>query len=124
MVAIAGLAILISCMGLFGLVSLFVTKKMKEFSIRKVMGASVKEIGVQISKGFMWVIIVSCIIGAPLAYLMSSSTISSVYTYHVPMNALPFVLTAVVLIMTALATVSSQVFKAVKINPAEQLSDQ
>lgn len=124
MVAIAGLAILISCMGLFGLVSLFVTKKMKEFSIRKVMGASVKEIGVQISKGFMWVIIVSCIIGAPLAYLMTASTISSIYTYHVPMNALPFIFTGIILIFTAFATVSSQVFKAVKINPAEQLRDQ
>jgi ABC-type antimicrobial peptide transport system permease subunit len=124
MIGIAGFAILISCMGLFGLVSLFVTKKIKEFSIRKVMGASVKEIGVQISKGFMWVIVVACFIGAPLAYLMSSSTISSVYTYHVPMNALPFIVTGAILILTALATVSSQVFKAVKINPAEQLRDQ
>ncbi len=124
MVAIAGLAILISCMGLFGLVSLFVSKKMKEFSIRKVMGASVKEIGVQISKGFMWVIVVACIIGAPLAYLMTESTISSIYTYHVPMNALPFIVTGLILILTALATVSSQVFKAVKINPAQQLREQ
>lgn len=124
MMAIAGLAILISCMGLFGLVSLFISKKMKEFSIRKVMGASVKEISLQISKGFLWVIIAACIIGAPLAYLMTESTISSIYTYHVPMNALPFIFTAIILILTAIVTVFSQIIKAIRINPAQQLRDE
>ena len=124
MMAIAGLAILISCMGLFGLVSLFISKKMKEFSIRKVMGASINEISLQISKGFIWVIFISCIVGAPLAFFLTESTITSLYSYHVPMNGIPFIFTAIILILTAIATVSSQIMRAIRINPAQQLREE
>jgi ABC-type antimicrobial peptide transport system permease subunit len=121
MVAIASIAILISCMGLFGLVSLFINKKLKEFSIRKVMGASVKEITLLVNRGFMWVIIISSILGIPIAFFFSKEVIESIYTYHTPLNAIPYTLTAFILIFTALATVSSQIMKAIKVNPAEQL---
>lgn len=124
MITIAGLAILISCMGLFGLVSLFISKKMKEFSIRKVMGASKSEIGYQFSKAFIWVLLISSLIGGPFAFLLSTSVVESLYKYHVPINALPFIFTTIILILTALATISSQLFKAFKVNPAEQLRDQ
>ena len=124
MVAIASIAILISCMGLFGLVSLFVAKRMKEFSIRMVMGASVKEISILVNKGFIWVIIAASIIGIPLAYLMSDAILKSVYSYHTPLNAIPFVITAAILIFTALVTVSSQIMKAVRTNPAHQLRNE
>lgn len=124
MTAIAGIAILISCMGLFGLVSLFINKKLKEFSIRKVMGASVKEITILVNKGFMWVIIISCIIGLPLAFLLTKAVIESIYSYHTPLNAIPYMLTMVILILTALTTVSSQILKAIKVNPAVQLRNE
>jgi hypothetical protein len=124
MVAIASIAILISCMGLFGLVSLFINKKLKEFSIRKVMGASVKEITLLVNKGFMWVIIFSSILGIPIAFFFSKAVIESIYTYHTPLNAIPYTLTAFILIFTALATVSSQIMKAIKVNPAEQLRNE
>ncbi|MFC2124603.1 ABC transporter permease [Bacteroidota bacterium] len=124
MMAIASIAVLISCMGLFGLVSLFVAKRMKEFSIRKVMGASTKEISLLISKGFMWVIIIASIIGIPLAYIMLDALLKSVFSYHTPLNAIPFVLTAAILILTALATVSSQIMKTIKTNPADQLRNE
>lgn len=124
MMGIAGLVILIASMGLFGLVSLFISKRMKEFSIRKVMGASLKEIGFQVSKGFIWLIIIASIFGAPLAYFMTKSIVESIYSYHVPMNAVPFIFTAMILIFTALITVSSQVLKAIGVNPAEQLRNE
>ena len=124
MTAIAGLAILISSMGLFGLVSLFISKRMKEFSIRKVMGASLKEIGFQVSKGFIWVIVIASILGTPLAFFMTKSIVESLYSYHVPMNAVPFIFTAMILMLTALITVSTQVLKAIGVNPAEQLRNE
>jgi putative ABC transport system permease protein len=124
MVAIAGIAVLIACMGLFGLVSLFISKKVKEFGIRKVLGASSRNIGMLIGKGFAWVIVISTILGAPLAFLMSNSIVESLFKYHLPMNATPFVITGIILILTTILTISSQVFKALSINPAEQLRDQ
>lgn len=124
MVGIAGLAILIASMGLFGLVSLFIAKRMKEFSIRKVMGASIKEIGYQVSKGFIWVIVIASILGAPLAFLMSKSVIESLYSYHAPLNSVPLMLTATILIFTALVTVSTQILKAIGVSPAEQLRNE
>ncbi len=124
MIAIASIAILISCMGLFGLVSLFINKKLKEFSIRKVMGASDKEITFLVNKGFMWVIIISSILGIPIAFVLSKAVIESIFTYHTPLNAIPYTVTAFILIFTALATVSSQIMKAIKVNPAEQLRNE
>lgn len=124
MVAISIIGILISCMGLFGLVSLFISKRMKEYSIRKVMGASEKEISIQIGKGFVWVIVIATIIGAPLAFFMSDSVVKSVYSYHLPMNALPFIMTGLILIITAALTVSSNILKAVRVNPACQLRNE
>jgi len=121
MSAIAGLAILISSMGLFGLVSLLISKRMKEFSIRKVMGASHQEIGFQVSKGFIWVIMIASLLGVPLAYFMTKSIVESLYSYHVPMNAIPFIFTGIILIFTATVTVSTQILKAIKVNPAQQL---
>jgi ABC-type antimicrobial peptide transport system permease subunit len=124
MMGIAGITILIACMGLFGLVSLFISKKMNEFSIRKVLGATYSELSVEISKGFMWVIGIACIIGAPLAFFATKSVLSGIYSYHVPINAVPLIFTALVLIITAISTVSSQIFKGLRVNPVEQLRDQ
>jgi len=124
MKGIAGLAVLISSMGLFGLVSLYISKRMKEFSIRKVMGASVRELSYQVSKGFIWVMIIASILGAPLAFLMSNSLINSIYTYHLKMNAIPFIFTAGILLLTALITVSTQIVKAIGVNPADQLRNE
>ena len=124
MMGIAGLAILISSMGLFGLVSLYISKRMKEFSIRKVMGASIKELSYQVSKGFIWVMVVASLLGAPLAFMMSNSLINSIYTYHLKMNAVPFIFTACILLLTALITVSTQLVKAVGVNPAHQLRNE
>ena len=124
MMAIAVMAILIASMGLFGLVSLYISKRMKEFSIRKVMGASVNELSYQVSRGFIWVILGATIIGIPVSFFMSDAVISSLYTYHVPVNSIPFILTSCILLVTAVISVSTQLFKAIGVNPAQQLRDE
>ncbi len=121
MIAIAGMAILISSMGLFGLVSLYISKRMKEFSIRKVLGASLKELGYQVSRGFMWVLIAGSITGIPFAFFLSESIIKSLYTYHVPIDFIPILFTTLILLATALITVSTQLSKAIGVNPVNQL---
>ena len=88
------------------------------------MGATQTEIGFQVSKGFIWVIIVASILGAPLAFLMTKSIIESIYSYHVPINAFPSLVTASILIFTALATVSTQIIKAIGVNTAQQLRNE
>jgi len=88
------------------------------------MGASLKEIGIQVSNGFVWVIVIACIIGAPLAFFVSKSIIQSLYSYHIPLNSIPFLLTATILILAVSVTVSSQIIKAVGVNPAKQLRDE
>ena len=124
MVGIAAMAILIANMGLFGLVSLYISKRMKEFSIRKVMGASVKELSYQVAKGFVWVILIASVLGAPLAFLMSNSLITSMYSYHIDDHAAPIILSVVILFTAVLFTVSSQILKAIRVNPAMQLRDE
>jgi ABC-type antimicrobial peptide transport system permease subunit len=124
MIAIAAMAIIISSMGLFGLVSLYITKRLKEFSIRKVMGASLKELTYQVSRGFIWVLIVGSLLGIPFAYLLSSFIITSLYTYHVPVDSWPFIFTTFILLMTALITVSTQVARAIGVNPVDQLRNE
>lgn len=88
------------------------------------MGASAKEITLLVNKDFMWVIIISSILGIPLAFVLSKAIIESIYTYHTPLNAIPYTLTACILIFTALATVSSQIMKAIRVNPADQLRNE
>ena len=124
MVGIAAMAILIANMGLFGLVSLYISKRLKEFSVRKVLGASVKELSYQVTKGFIWVIIVASLLGAPLAFIMSNSLITSMYSYHFDDEAMPIILTFLILFAAVLITASSQILKAISVNPALQLRDE
>ena len=88
------------------------------------MGASVKEITILVNKGFMWVIIISSLLGIPLSFLLSKAVIESIFSYHAPLNAIPYAVTAFILIFTALATVASQIMKAIKVNPVEQLRNE
>jgi ABC-type antimicrobial peptide transport system permease subunit len=124
MISIASITMLISCMGLFGLVSLLISKRLKEFSIRKVLGATIFQVGKQINEGFIWVLIISMVFAIPFSILGVNSIINSIYTYHVPITAWPFLLTSFLLIFTAILTVSTQILKAAKVNPAVQLRNE
>ncbi|MEM6525711.1 MAG: ABC transporter permease [Bacteroidota bacterium] len=117
----ATLAIILSCMGLFGLVSLNVTARMKEFSIRKVLGAGVGAIFNGVNRQYIWILTISCILGLPVAYVLVDSLFDEVYEYHMPLTIVPFVLAAIFLFIVALVTVSSQIYKVVVSNPVDAL---
>ena len=117
----ATLAIILSCMGLFGLVSLNVATRMKEFSVRKVLGAGVASIFNGVNRQYIWILGISCVLGLPIAYFLVGNLLDTVYEYHMPMTVVPLVLAAVFLFTVAILTVSSQIYKVVVSNPVDAL---
>lgn len=121
---ISVLAILLSCIGLFGLVSLQVLSRMKEFSVRKVLGADIRNLVFVINSQFRWILIAAILIGAPLGYFLIKSLMEEVYAYHMPVTVIPAITATVILIVTALLTTSSQIYKVLVNNPAETLRNE
>jgi putative ABC transport system permease protein len=116
----AGIAIFISCLGLFGLVTFTAQVKIKEIGIRKVLGASVAGIIQLISKDFMKLVIIAIIISIPISWWIMNKWLQG-YVYRVDISWWVFVLSAGIAILTALLTVSFQSFKAAIANPAKSL---
>lgn len=116
----AGLAILISCLGLFGLAAYMAESRIKEIGIRKVLGASVAGITALLSKDFVRLVVISFIIAAPLAYWAISEWLLN-YTYRVDISWWVFVFAGLLSIMIALFTVSYQSVKAALANPVKNM---
>ncbi len=115
-----GLAILISCLGLFGLSAFTVERRIKEISVRKVLGATVGGLTGLLSKDFLKLVLLSCLIAFPAAWWAASDWLRS-YQYHIKVNWLVFALAGVSAILIALATVSYHAIKAALANPVKSL---
>src|ERR1017187_644646 len=116
----AALAILISCMGLFGLAAYTAERRTKEIGVRKVLGASVSGIAALLSKDFLKLVMVSCIVSFPIAWLMMNDWLQN-YQYRVTISWWIFLVAAVIAILIALLTVSFQAIKAAIANPVKSL---
>ncbi|MDN5203753.1 ABC transporter permease [Fulvivirgaceae bacterium BMA10] len=121
---VATLALILSCIGLFGLVSFNITKRMKEISIRKVLGANMMVITKLINNNFIWLMLIAVLIGGPLGYFMMDALLDVIFKFRKPITGLPFIIGGGSLLLTAILTVSSQVYKVAKSNPAETLRDE
>ena len=117
---IAVLSIFIGCMGLFGLASISIQRRIKEIGIRKVMGASIKELMILLSKGFATMIFVSFVIASPITFVFMSGWLEN-FAYRVDINPLLFIIGGAVALIIALATISYHVIKAVRANPVSSL---
>lgn len=117
---LAGLAIFISCLGLFGLASYSAEKRVKEVGIRKVLGASVQHIATMLSKDFLKYVLISAIIAWPLAWICVSQLLKG-YAYRIPINFWIFVLASLLALMIALVTIGFQAIKAAIANPIVSL---
>ena len=114
------LAIVISCLGIFGLSVFQSEQKIKEIGIRKVLGASVSEITFILTKNFsMWVIIAD-IIAFPVAYFLMKSWLQD-FAFKIELNWWIFLLSGLIAITIALFTISWQAIKAATANPVEAL---
>ena len=117
------LAILISCMGLYGLSIYVAERRVKEIGIRKVMGASVTGIVALLSKEFIKLVIVAFVIAVPLGYYAMNKWLLS-FAYRIELNAFVFVLAGIISLLIAWATVSFESIKAAVSNPVKSLRNE
>ncbi len=122
--SIAFVALLLSCMGLFGLVSLNIARRMKELSIRKVLGASLRHLVHQISRELILVLLVATVVAVPASYLLLKALYDAAGGYHMPLGPTPFVITFGMILLTAMLTVATHVYKAATANPVVALRDE
>ncbi len=119
----AGMAILISCLGLFGLAAFSAERRRKEISIRKVLGQTVSQVTVMLSGEFMKLVFISMLIALPVAYLLATNWLSQ-FAYRISLHAGYFIGAGVVAILVALLTVGSQAMNAANKNPVYALKDE
>ena len=118
---LSGVALILACMGLYGLVSYNLTRRLKEFSVRKVFGANLFQIFRLMNRDYVWIILVAFAIGAPLGFYMMGLMIKAAYPEHIPIGALPFVITLGVMILTVAITIATQLKRIAKENPTKTL---
>ena len=116
----AAIAIFISCLGLYGLVSFMAVQRTKEVGIRKVLGASARHIVYLMSKEFTLLIIIAFAISAPVAYYIMHKWLQN-YTYRIPLSASIFLLAIVGSIIIAWITVGQRAIKSALANPVKSL---
>ncbi|MDP9047291.1 MAG: ABC transporter permease [Bacteroidota bacterium] len=116
----ASLAIFISCLGLFGLAAYTAERRIKEIGIRKVLGASISGLAGLLSKDFLKLVGISCVLAFPLAWYWSHSWLQS-YQYRITVQWWIFIIAGVMSLVIALATVSFQAVKAALMNPVKSL---
>ncbi|HEV8082621.1 MAG TPA: ABC transporter permease [Chitinophagaceae bacterium] len=116
----ASLAIIISCLGLFGLAAYTAERRTKEIGIRKVLGATVSGIAGLLSKDFLKLVTISCIIAFPVAWWMMDNWLNN-YAYRIKMNLVIFLVAGILAVVIALLTVSFQAIKAAIANPVNSL---
>jgi len=118
--AFAGLAIFIACMGLFGLTAFLIGQKTKEIGIRKALGATIFSINIVILKQFIKIVLVSMVVAWPIAYYTMNKWLQN-YAYRINLHLAYFIVGSVFVLIIAILTVSYQSIKASRTNPVDSL---
>ena len=119
----SGIAILIGCLGLYGLVSLMAVQKTKEIGIRKVLGASVPGIVVLFFNQFIWLIVIAFIVAAPLAWFAMDKWLQE-FAYHISIGPSIFMISILVTFIIAGLTISYQSLRAALLDPVKSLKNE
>ena len=114
------LAILISCLGLLGLVAYAVERRTKEIGIRKVLGAGIASIIGLVAKDFVKLVVFALLIAVPLSWMMMNNWLAN-FAYHIEVEWWMFAIAGLAAMSIALLTVSFQSIKAAMVNPIESL---
>jgi putative ABC transport system permease protein len=117
---LAGLAIFISCLGLFGLASYSAERRIKEIGVRKVMGASVAGIVALLSRDFLKLVLVAILIATPVAWWAVRTWLND-FAYRIDIEWWMFLLAGALAVLVALFTISFQSIKAALMNPVKSL---
>ncbi len=119
----AGLAILISCLGLFGLATFTAERRRKEIGIRKVLGQTAAQVMVMLSSEFAKLVIIAILIALPIAYLLAQNWLSG-FAYRIPLHVWHFLGAGALALLVALFTVGSQAVGAANRNPVNSLREE
>ncbi|SNT17126.1 putative ABC transport system permease protein [Ekhidna lutea] len=114
------LAILVACLGLFGLATFSLEQRTKEIGVRKVLGISTAQIMVLLSKEFMFLIAVAFIISIPLAYYSLNEWLNG-FAFRIGIEVWPFIVAGLITFIISMLTVSYHAYRASSINPANTL---
>ena len=117
---IAGLVVLISCLGLLGIATYTVQTRIREVGIRKALGATVPSIVSLLSKDLMWLIGAAVVAGLPLAWALNRMWLQS-WAYRIDLGVGTFALSAVAMVALALLAIAPQALRAARANPATTL---
>jgi putative ABC transport system permease protein len=116
----AALAIFISCLGLFGLAAYVAEQRTKEIGIRKVLGASISQVWIMLSRDFIWLVLISCFIASPISLYFLAPWLKK-YPYHIQIGPGIFLISAAAALIITLFTISFQAIKAALANPVRSL---
>ncbi len=124
-IAISGsaLAIIIACLGLFGLASLMISRRVKEIGIRKVLGASATSITLLVNKEFTMLVLVSVLLAVPMAWYAIGVWLDD-FAYKADMGFWTYLLAGGIAIIISWATISIQSIKAAQVNPVKSLKSE
>jgi putative ABC transport system permease protein len=117
------LAITVSCLGLFGLASMIISRKVKEIGVRKVLGATTAGIVASLSKEFILWVLAANILALPAGYYLMNQWLQS-YAYKINMNAGLIIIPVIVSVLIAGITVGARSLKASMANPVDSLRDE
>lgn len=118
---ISGITVVLATLGLFGLVSFNITRRMKEFSIRKVFGALMPHIFKLMNRDYIWILSIAFFVGAPTGFLLINTLIQNIYPDPQAATPIPFLLAVSIMLVTVAVTVGSQLRRVKKENPAATL---
>ena len=112
------LTILITCLGLLGLTAFTTQQKQKEISIRRVLGASIFQVVTLITRNYIWLSIIAAALAFPIAGIFMNNWLQ-LFPYNVGLSVFPFILSALIIVVTASATASFHSAKAAMSSPAK-----
>lgn len=118
--AFAILALIIGSLGLFGLSAFTTQQRTKEIGIRKVLGSSLPQIFVLLSKGYMWLIVAAVVIASPIVYWVMNNWLNG-FAFKIGIELWIFAVAGLAVLLVALLTISYQVLRAAHINPVDSL---
>jgi putative ABC transport system permease protein len=115
------LTVIITCLGLLGLTAFTTQQKQKEISIRRVLGASLFQVVAMITRNYLWLALIAAAIAFPVAWYFMSNWLQ-VFQYNTGLSVIPFVVSAFIIVLTAVATVMFYSAKAAMTKPAKILN--
>ncbi|MBX2916092.1 MAG: ABC transporter permease [Cyclobacteriaceae bacterium] len=116
----SGIAILISCLGVYGLVLFIVQRKVKEIGVRKVLGASVPSILVLIFRDFALLLLLGFVFAVPASYYFLQQWLTN-FTYRIDIGVLTYAISFILILIIVSATISYQALRAAQANPVKSL---